>query len=108
MPHFLQLHFANMLQVNSKILCFISFVGLNGVYTAKNYQGHHQSGYEQVHPVDENQISVSWIKNTIFKVFFKSEVVFQTISNLMNACYQKAPEETCLRMIFNDDTFWSK
>ena len=63
MPHFLQLHFANMLQVNSKILCFISFVGLNGVYTAKNYQGHHQSGYEQVHPVDENQISVSLIKN---------------------------------------------
>ena len=49
----------NMLKINQKMLCFISFIGFNGVTAAKNYQAHHRSGYEHAHPVDETQVNVS-------------------------------------------------
>ena len=51
-----------MLQLNHKMIyefCFISFIGLNGVIAFKNYEGHHRTGYEHAHPIDENQINVS-------------------------------------------------
>ena len=37
-------------------------MGFNGVTGTKNYQGHHRSGYEHAHPVDESQVNVSLIK----------------------------------------------
>lgn len=41
------------------MLCFISFIGFNGVTGKKDYQAHHRVGYERTDAMDELQINVS-------------------------------------------------
>ena len=61
----------NMFKVNQKMLCFIGFLGFNGVTAAKDYQAHHRSGYEHAHPVDESQVNVSMTHIFVKKVVKK-------------------------------------
>ena len=60
------------------MLCFIGFLGFNGVTAVKDYQAHQRSGYEHAHPVDENQVNVSMTH----KLFHKNGILRMTLRKL--------------------------
>ena len=85
-----------MFKVNQQMLCFIGFLGFNGVTAVKDYQAHHRSGYEHAHPVDENQVHVSMTHIFIKKLVKKQRLGYKK----SNACM--LPKSTRRNLSQND------